>query len=64
MKKNPPTKKKKAVESSRHLQLAALKRESDLEMVDLIRRRLALPIEKRTNFLRIRLPLPHGGSCL
>ena len=45
-------------------QLAALKRESDRELVELIRRRLAMPVEKRTNFLRVRLPLPHGGTCL
>jgi len=44
--------------------LEALKLESDRELVDLIRRRLALPVEKRTNFLRVRLPLPQGGSCL
>jgi len=49
---------------SRESQLHALKSESDLELEDLIRRRLALPIEKRTNFLRVRLPLPEGGSCL
>jgi hypothetical protein len=49
---------------SRRRQLAALKRESEREMIDLIRRRLALPVEKRTNFLRVRLPLPNGGSCL
>lgn len=49
---------------SRRRQLAALKRESEREMTDLIRRRLALPVEKRTYFLRVRLPLPNGGSCL
>ena len=49
---------------SRGEQLAALKAESELELRELIRRRLALPIEKRTNFLRVRLPLPRGGSCL
>jgi hypothetical protein len=42
--------------------LAALKADSEAQMLDLIRRRLALPIEKRTNFLRKRLP--GGGSCL
>jgi hypothetical protein len=41
-----------------------LKRESDRELVEHIRRSLAMPIEKRTNFLRVRLPLPDGGSCL
>ena len=43
-------------------QLAALKAESERQMEDLIRRRLALPLEKRMNFLRKRLP--GGGSCL
>jgi hypothetical protein len=49
---------------TRRAQLAALKHESELEMLDLIRRRLSMPVEKRTHFLRVRLPLPHGGSCL
>lgn len=53
---------KKKKEASRAKQLAALKVDSELQMRDLIRRRLALPIEKRTNFLRKRLP--GGGSCL
>lgn len=43
-------------------QLAALKAESERQMEELIRRRLALPLEKRMNFLRKRLP--GGGSCL
>ncbi|HEY1052964.1 MAG TPA: hypothetical protein VGE39_24510 [Prosthecobacter sp.] len=47
---------------SREETLAALKLESDLDLRDQIRRRLALPIEKRMNFLRVRLP--GGGSCL
>jgi hypothetical protein len=50
--------------ASRRSQLAALKRESEREMTELIRRRLAMPVEKRTHFLRVRLPLPNGGSCL
>lgn len=64
MKKTAPAAKTKAAEPSRRRQLEALKRESDRELVEHIRRRLAMPIEKRTNFLRVRLPLPHGGSCL
>ena len=44
------------------VQLAALRADSELQMRDLIRRRLAMPMEKRTNFLRRRLP--GGGSCL
>jgi hypothetical protein len=47
---------------TRRATLAALKKESDRALVELIRRRLALPIEKRMNFLRERLP--GGGSCL
>jgi hypothetical protein len=47
---------------SRAGQLAAIKAESERQMEDLIRRRLALPIEQRMNFLRRRLP--GGGSCL
>jgi hypothetical protein len=50
--------------SIRRRQLAALKRESEHEMAELIRRRLAMPVERRTNFLRVKLPLPMGGSCL
>jgi hypothetical protein len=42
--------------------LAALKRESDRQLDDLIRRRLALPLEQRMHFLRRRLP--GGGSSL
>ena len=54
----------KARSASRRRQLAALKWESEHEMTELIRRRLAMPMEKRTHFLRVRLPLPMGGSCL
>jgi len=39
-----------------------VRKESDRALLDLIRRRLALPVEKRMNFLRVRLP--NGGSCL
>jgi hypothetical protein len=42
--------------------LAALRQESERDLVELIRRRLALPVEKRMNFLRVRLP--GGGSHL
>ncbi len=34
----------------------------DAELLRMIRRLLALPMEKRTHFLRVRLP--GGGSCL
>jgi hypothetical protein len=40
----------------------ALRRESDRALVEQIRRLLALPPSKRTNFLRKRLP--GGGSAL
>lgn len=52
MKKKPSRKKK----------LEALKLESERELVELIRRRLAMPVSQRLNFLRVRLP--GGGSCL
>ena len=42
--------------------LAALKAESERQLEELICRRLALPLEKRMNFLRRRLP--GGGSTL
>ena len=48
--------------SSKKLQLQALKRESERALIDQIRRRLALPIERRTHFLRVRCP--GGGSHL
>ena len=50
--------------SSRQIKsaLAALRKENDRALVELIRRRLALPVEKRLNFLRVRLP--GGGSHL
>lgn len=55
-------KKARKVEKNRAKALAALRKESDLALTDLIRRRLALPVEKRMNFLRVRLP--GGGSAL
>jgi hypothetical protein len=42
--------------------LAALRKESDRALIELIRRRLAMPIAKRMNFLRVRMP--GGGSHL
>jgi hypothetical protein len=48
--------------SKRAAALAALRLESERDLVELIRRRLALPVEKRMNFLRVRLP--GGGSHL
>jgi hypothetical protein len=43
-------------------QTAALKKENERALVDQIRRLLALPMNKRTNFLRVRHP--RGGSHL
>ena len=48
--------------NDRRASLASLTAESDRHLEDLIARRLALPVEKRMNFLRRRLP--GGGSCL
>jgi hypothetical protein len=39
-----------------------LRKESDRALIELIRRRLAMPIAKRMNFLRVRMP--GGGSHL
>ncbi|MEI6239023.1 MAG: hypothetical protein WCR51_01405 [Planctomycetia bacterium] len=56
-------KRERASESAtRAKSLAALKAESERQLDDLIQRRLALPLEKRMNFLRRRLP--GGGSSL
>ncbi len=48
--------------SSKKAQEAALKQESERALVDQIRRLLALPMNKRTHFLRVRHP--GGGSHL
>ena len=54
--------KKRKRSNQREAALAALRRESEHGLVELIRRRLALPVEKRMNFLRVRMP--GGGSHL
>jgi len=46
----------------RYKKLKALKKESERNLIEQIRRQLALPMNQRTNFLRKRLP--GGGSCL
>ncbi|MGD8343537.1 MAG: hypothetical protein PVI38_08465 [Desulfobacterales bacterium] len=46
----------------RRKKLKALKQESERNLIEQIRRQLALPMNRRTNFLRKRLP--GGGSCL
>jgi len=53
---------KKKLSRKRELLLAALQKESELSELDLIRRRLKLPLRKRMNFLRVRIP--GGGSHL
>lgn len=47
---------------NRKKQLKDLRRESDRQLIEQIRRQLALPMNRRTHFLRKRLP--GGGSCL
>jgi hypothetical protein len=42
--------------------LRALKKENERAVVEQIRRLLALPMNERTKFLRVRLPF--GGSAL
>jgi hypothetical protein len=54
--------KKAKPQSKRDAALASLRRESEHALTDLIRRRLALPLSKRMNFLRVRVP--GGGSHL
>jgi hypothetical protein len=48
--------------NQRQARLSALRKESDRALLDFIRRRLALPVEKRMNFLWVRRP--GGGSHL
>lgn len=55
-------KKKKKPEPSRRAVLRALRAESEIAQRDQIRRLLALPMEERMHFLRVRLPF--GGSTL
>jgi hypothetical protein len=59
---NKLIKKSAKKKSKREVALEALRDQSDQALTDLIRRRLAMPVEKRLNFLRVRLP--GGGSAL
>jgi hypothetical protein len=48
--------------TKRELALEVMRQAADDELIAMIRRQLALPMNQRTNFLRVRLP--NGGSCL
>ena len=52
--------------SEREKALEALKKENELALREQIRRLLALPMNKRTHFLRVKVPGPQGmkGSHL
>jgi len=54
--------KKSSRQRQREAALTALRAESERAELDLIRRRLAMPVSKRMNFLRVRVP--GGGSYL
>lgn len=54
--------KRRKQNSRRKKALASPRAESERAELDLIRRRLAMPMEKRMNFLRVRIP--GGGSHL
>ena len=57
------SKSKKSVKAAeRELALETMRQASEQELTLMIRRQLALPMNKRTHFLRKRLP--NGGSCL
>ena len=63
MSSKEPSKSKKSVKAAeRELALETMRQASEQELTLMIRRQLALPMNKRTHFLRKRLP--NGGSCL
>ena len=54
--------KNKSRRKSKEAALEALKKESERAELEQIRRLLSLPMNRRTHFLRVRLP--NGGSAL
>ncbi len=48
--------------TKREITLELMRQVYQQDLIDMIRARLALPMHKRTHFLRIRLP--NGGSTL
>ena len=60
--KGQDVRKQTTVKNKRVQSLKALKKENDRAELEQIRRLLALPMNKRTHFLRVRLP--GGGSAL
>jgi hypothetical protein len=48
--------------TKRERELELMRQQSEQDLVDMIRANLALPMHKRTHFLRV--PLPNGGSAL
>jgi hypothetical protein len=61
MKPQPPSRKKR-LNALRRKKLAALRRESAREIIDMIRRLRAKPMNERTHFLRKRISF--RGSAL
>lgn len=55
-------KRSRTAAARRRAALRALRRESEIDLRAQIRRLLALPMEQRTHFLRVRLP--GGGTTL
>lgn len=49
-------------QTKREQELESMRQSSEQDLLDMIRANLALPMHKRTHFLRLRLP--NGGSCL